>query len=157
MPEDISTTDRAPLVSVEDTRVTPGVSEVAAAVATLAAAVTEEDPVKLTVHPGVTPLADRVQLEGSEDNRRIDIRSSARVAAVDIKTAVPEDSKEDMDTADATVEGRSRTTSITKSSIHRAAMITLSTRPATVMLFKESTESCCRTRGHKSFGTWLTM
>lgn len=105
MPEDISTTDRAPLVSVEDTRVTPGVSEVAAAVATLAAAVTEEDPVKLTVHPGVTPLADRVQLEGSEDNRRIDIRSSARVAAVDIKTAVPEDSKEDMDTADATVEG----------------------------------------------------
>lgn len=115
MPGDTSTTDRAVVDSAEDTLVTP-VSGVAAAVATLvASAVTGEDPARLTVHPGAVaiPLADRVRLD-SEDNRRIDIRSSARVAAkVDTKTVVPEDTgdkedredREDTDTVDATVEG----------------------------------------------------
>lgn len=103
MPEDISTTDRV-VDSVEDIQVTPEVSGVAAAVATLASAVTEEDPAKLTVHPVemvVTPLADRAQ-QDSEDNRHIDIRSSARVETVDTKKVVP---GEDMDTAAAMVEG----------------------------------------------------
>lgn len=101
MPEDISTTGRAAVDSVEDTRVTPEVSGVAAAVETSASAVIEEDLAKLTVHPEtvVTPLADRVQMD-SEDNRRID--SSARVVTVDTKTVVP---GEGMDTAVATAEG----------------------------------------------------
>lgn len=97
MPGDINTTDQEAVVDL----VTP-VSGVGAAVATLA--VIGEDQAKLTVHPAVTPLVDQVQAD-SEDNRRIDIRNSARVVAVAIKTAVPEDSKEDMDTADVTVEG----------------------------------------------------
>lgn len=108
MPGDISTTDR--VVLVEDTRLTPGVSGVAAAVATSASAVTGEDPAKDTVHPeaasaaAATPSADRVlQLEDSEDNCRTDIRSSARV---DTKMPVPGDTKEEgTDTADATAEG----------------------------------------------------
>lgn len=158
VPGDISTIDqaRAAVVSrVEDTRVT-SVSGVAAAVATSRASA-GGDPAKLTVHPVVVTLADRVQPEDSEGNRRIDIRSSARAAAVDTKMVVPEDTKEDMDTADAMKEGRNHTASNTKSSIRRAATITLSARAATVMSFKESTEFCCRTRGRKLFGTWLTM
>lgn len=105
MPGDISTTDR--VVSAEDTRVTPGASGVAAAIFSitrgrLALTVTGEDPAKDTVHPeaAATPLADRAQLD-SEDNRRTDIRSSARV-----DTKMPGDTKEeDTDTADATAEG----------------------------------------------------
>lgn len=89
MPEDISTTDQVAADSVEDTQVMP-VSGVAAAVATLASAAIGEDPAKLMVHPEAIPLADRVQPD-SEDCR-IDIRSSARVAAVDT-TVVLEDTK----------------------------------------------------------------
>lgn len=150
VPGDINTTDQEVVVDLATL-----VSEVVAAVATLASAVIGEDQAKLMVHPVVTPLVDQVQAD-SEDNRRIDIRNLARVAAVAIKTAVPEDSKEDMDTADVTVEGRSHTASNTKSSIRRVATITLNARAATVMSFKESTEFCCQIRGHRLFGIWLT-
>lgn len=122
MPEDISTTDQVAVELAEDlaedTQVTP-VSGVAAAVATLASAAIGEDRAKLMVHPEAIPLADRVQPD-SED-RRIDIRSSARVAAVDTTVVledtkvvpegtkvVPEDTKvvpEDTDTVDVMVEG----------------------------------------------------
>ena len=97
VPEDINTTDQEVVVDLVIL-----VSGVAAAVVILASAVIGEDQAKLTVHPAVIPLVDQVQAD-SEDNRRIDIRNSARVAAVVIKTVVPEDSKEDM--ADVTAEG----------------------------------------------------
>lgn len=104
MPGDINTTDQEAVVDlVEGMQVTP-VSGVAVAVATLASAAIGEDQAKLMVHPAVTPLVDQVQAD-SEDNRHIDIRNSVRVAVVAIKTVVPEDSKEDMDTADVTAEG----------------------------------------------------
>lgn len=90
----ISTTDRA----VEDS---------VGVMLASASAVTEEDPLRRTVHreAAVTLSADRLVVS-SGDSRPTDIRSSARVAAAGTKTAATRvEDMGDTDQAGATAEG----------------------------------------------------
>lgn len=114
--EDINTADRVvadsvavEAVAAEDTQVTP-----------VSVASAEQDPVRLTVHPGARLIAhpgvkltahpvaatlsvDRVLLVDS--HRPIDNRNSATAAPADTRIVVLEDSREDMDMVDAIVRG----------------------------------------------------